>query len=85
MACANIDRQYMRNKRNYIHISLEDLEDTEWFWAESEIERFDKLWKINMNLTGIAEELGRSRVSVLILALDRMYTGKVALRNWDIW
>lgn len=76
---------YFQNERKFIHISLEDLEDVDWFWAHSEIERFDKLWKVNMSLTGIAEELGRSRVAVLLLALDRMYTGQVALRNWDIW
>ena len=85
MAKAKIESYYLKDKRQTIYVALENVNETEWFWSESEVKRFDRLWNMNMTLEGIAEQMERSMVSVLFLAFDRMYNEKVKLRDWDIW
>lgn len=80
-----LESYYLEHKRGNLHISLEDLDDTEWFWSLSEVERFDKLWKQRITLKDIAKELKRSETAVFLQALDRIDKGKVRPRHWNIW
>lgn len=80
-----VEYYYLKEKRNNIHISLEDLDDTEWFWSLSEVVKFDRLWKQGTPLKEMAKELRRSEVAVFLQALDRIEKGKVKPRNWNIW
>ena len=84
-ARAKIESYYLRLNRNVIYTSLEDIEDTEWFWAPSEIKRFDKLWKEDVPIRDMAVELGRSEIAVFLQSLDRLYKGKIQDRGWKIW
>lgn len=85
MAIGNIESFYFKKRRNQIHISLEDLEDTEWMWSTSEIRNLEKLWKKRMPLKDMAVELGRSEIAVFFQVLDRLYKGRIQARNWNIW
>lgn len=82
---SKIESHYLRLKRNVIYTSLEDIEDTEWFWAPSEIKKFDQLWNEDMPIKEMAIELGRSEVAVFLQSLDRLYKGKIEARKWNIW
>jgi hypothetical protein len=85
MAIAKIESYYLHHKRSTVHVALETIEDTEWFWSPNEIKRFDELWKQGMPLTQMAKELGRSEIAVLLESLDRLYEGKIKARKWKIW
>ncbi|MBN6887000.1 hypothetical protein ACUXCC_002007 [Cytobacillus horneckiae] len=84
-AVRKMERNYLTLRRNVIYTTFEDVEDAEWFWSAQEIEKFDQLWRINMKLERIAEEMRRSKSSVALLGLDRMMQGKVPARDWIIW
>jgi hypothetical protein len=85
MAAAAMERYYLRLKRNNIHISLEDIEDTEWMWSDREVNRFKKLWRQDATLKDMAKLLKRSEIAVFFQALDQLYKGKIKPRNWNIW
>lgn len=84
-AKAKIESYYLRLKRNTIYTSLEDMEDTEWYWSPSEVREFDWLWKKDMPIKEMATELGRSEIAVFLQALDRLYKGRIKPRDWKIW
>lgn len=85
MTAGKIESYYLKLKRNSIYTSLEDIQDTEWFWSPSEIKEFDWFWKQEKPIQEIAKELGRSEVAVFLLALDRMYKERITPRDWRIW
>lgn len=85
MAAGHIESYYLQLRRNTIYTALEDLPDTEWFWAPSEIKEFDWLWEKDMPIKDIAREMGRSEIAVFLLGLDRMHKEQVKLREWKIW
>lgn len=85
MAAGHIENYYLRLKRNVIYTALEDIEETEWFWSPSEIKEFDWLWNKDKPITEIADEMGRSAVAVLMLALDRIHKERIKPREWRIW
>lgn len=82
---AKIESYYLKQQRIKINVSLEDLEDTEWFWSNTEIRKLDAMWKQDMPMTEIAEELRRSEVAVFLQCLDRISKGALKPRNWSIW
>lgn len=85
MAIGNIEKHYLRLKRNVIYTSLEDVEDAEWYWSPSEIKELDWLWKKDMPMKEMAVELGRTEVAVFLQVFDRLYKGKINPRDWRIW
>lgn len=80
-----VEHYYLRERRMNINVSLEDLEDTEWFWSNTEIRKLDAMWKKDMPMTEIAEELRRSEVAVFLQCLDRISKGALTPRDWRIW
>lgn len=84
-ARTKMEQYYLRHRRSVIHTSLEDIEDTEWFWSPSEIRKFDELWDADMPIRDMAKELRRSEISIFLLSLDRLYKGQIKPRNWKIW
>ncbi|MCA1029316.1 hypothetical protein LCM23_25215 [Cytobacillus kochii] len=84
-AVRQINKMHLRESRNVIYISFEDLPDTEIFWSEKEVATFDHYWKLNITIEGIAKMMRRSESSVMLLGLDRMIRGKVPARDWNIW
>ena len=82
---ARMENYYLRHKRNIIYTSLEEIEDTDWFWCPSEIEKFDRLWNEGKPIKEMAQELRRSEVAVFLLSLDRIFKGAVKPREWRIW
>ncbi|MFE8704112.1 hypothetical protein ACFYKX_26445 [Cytobacillus sp. FJAT-54145] len=84
-AKGKIESYYLRLKRNTIYTSLEDIEDTEWYWSPSEVKEFDELWNKDMPIKEMALELGRSEIAVFLQSLDRLYKGKIQPRNWHFW
>lgn len=80
-----MENYYLRNRRNIIYTSLEEIEDTDWFWCPSEIEKFDNLWNEGKPIKEMARELNRSEIAVFLQSLDRIYRGKIKPRDWRIW
>jgi hypothetical protein len=67
-------------------VALEDVEDTNFFWSQEEIQRFDEMWFEDMPMTDIAKEMRRTELSVFLLAVDRMFQGKNKPRKgWKFW
>jgi hypothetical protein len=86
ITATKMENYYLRNKRNMIYIALEEVDDTDFFWAPSEINKFDYLWKKTTPLTSIAKEMHRSEMSVFLLAFDRISRGFIKPRKgWRIW
>jgi hypothetical protein len=82
---ARMENYYLRFKRNVIHTALEDIEDTDWFWCPSEIQKFDELWEQDKSIKEMAQELRRTEIAILLLSLDRIFKGEVKPREWRIW
>lgn len=76
---------HQKRKRNVIYTSLENIKNVEWFWSQSEIKKFDRLWNEDTPIEEIALELERSEFAVFLLSLDRIYQEKIKPRNWKIW
>lgn len=85
MCLGRLEGDYLRNKRVNINVSLEDIEDTEWFWSNNEIKKFKALWKKDTPIQDMAVDLKRSEIAVFLQALDLIYRGEVKPRNWRIW
>lgn len=84
-AAAHMERYYMRLKRNNIHISLEDIEDTEWMWSNKEVANLKILWNRDAPMVKIAEILRRSEIAVFFQVLDLLYKKKIKPRDWNVW
>jgi hypothetical protein len=80
-----VEHYYLKHKRNKIHVAMEDIEDTEWFWSEKEVRKFRRLWKMNMRIDHIAKEMKRSEVAIMFLALDQIHQKNIRARDWNIW
>ncbi|MGD6898628.1 hypothetical protein [Bacillus infantis] len=73
-------------RRAKIYTTFEEVEETDWHWAEREIRKFDELWKADMPLREMAKELRRSELAVMLAAFDRLARGKIKPREgWRIW
>jgi hypothetical protein len=81
-----MEEYYLRDRRNFIYIALEEVEDADFYWSPSEIERFDNMWKKKFPIVEIAKELRRSEIAVFLLSLDRVFRGKIKPRKgWSFW
>lgn len=85
-AKGRMEQYYLRNTRNMIYIALEKVQDTDFFWGQREVRKFDRLWKEKTPLVEIAKGMHRSEISVFLLAFDRIARGLIDPRkNWKIW
>jgi hypothetical protein len=85
-AAAKLESYYLQFQRAKIYTTFEEVEETDWHWAEREIKRFDELWKADMPLREMAKELRRSELAVMLAAFDRLARGKIKPREgWKIW
>lgn len=76
----------LQHKRNHIYIALEEVVDSDFFWSDREVNRFDRLWEEDTPLTEIATEMRRSEIAVLLLSLDRILQGEIKPRQgWKFW
>lgn len=85
MCKARMENYYLRNRRNIIYTSLEEIEDTDWFWCPSEIEKFDNLWNEGKPIKEMAQVLRRTETAVFLLSLDRIFKGLIKSREWRIF
>ena len=68
----------IRQKGNQkIYIALEFLD---FVWCESDVRRFEQMWKQGMSVLEIADELGRDVDEVIVLAIDRAKLKKIKPR-----
>jgi hypothetical protein len=81
-----MEEYYLRDRRNTIYIALEEVEDADFYWSPTEIDRFDSLWKLDNPIVEIAKEMRRSEIAVFLLSLDRVFRGKIKPRKgWSFW
>ena len=77
---------HLQFQRDETYVALEEVENHDFFWSKTEINKFQRLWKKDVPLVEIAETLGRSELACMFLALDRMMKGKLTPRaGWRIW
>lgn len=85
-AIGKIESYYLKHRRNSIYVALEEVNDHDFFWSETEIQEFEQLWKEDCKLTEIVEIMERSEISVFLLAIDRLMKGKIKRReDWRVW
>ncbi|MED1113397.1 sugar ABC transporter substrate-binding protein [Bacillus paramycoides] len=68
-----IDSERVRSKSNsnlppYVYIALEDMD---FLWKETDIERFKDLWKKRFSVEDIANRLARHQIELAALILDQ--------------
>jgi hypothetical protein len=80
------ENRLLTQRRRYIYIALEELEEAEFLWGRWSLKEFDRLWNEDIPLTEIAETLEKTETACLLLALDRVMLGKLEpRRGWKIW
>lgn len=85
-AVGRMEKYYFKNIRNHIYLALEEVEDTDFYWSPSEIEKFDVMWKKDTSLHEISKEMRRTEISVFLLSIDRVFRKKVKPRSgWNFW
>lgn len=81
-----LEKYYFKNRRNHIYLALEEVEDADFYWSPSEVEKFDEMWEKKTPLNDISKEMRRSEVAVFLLSLDRVFRKKVKPRKgWNFW
>jgi hypothetical protein len=65
-----------------LYIALEDLD---FSWYESEIDRVIEMWQRGAHIEIIANTLKRTQEEVLILLLDLAMRDKIKLRYGSVW
>lgn len=78
-------KHYHVREKQFVYIALEDVRDSDFFWSLDEIQRFDELWFEDMPMVEIAYEMRRTELSVFLLAIDRVYSGRITPREWKLF
>nr|WP_207911709.1 helix-turn-helix domain-containing protein [Bacillus thuringiensis] len=61
-------RKYMKKSRRNLYIALEELD---LVFDESEVIRFQEMWKEDKGILEIAKELGRHQLEIAALIMDQ--------------
>ncbi|MBG0964124.1 helix-turn-helix domain containing protein [Bacillus sp. SRB1LM] len=61
-------RKYMKKSRRNLYIALEELD---LVFDESEVIRFQEMWKEGKGILEIAKELGRHQLEIAALIMDQ--------------
>lgn len=70
-------RKYMKNSRRNLYVALEDLD---LIFDESEVIRFQEMWKEGKSFIEIAKELGRHQLEIAALIMDQADKSKIKSR-----
>lgn len=62
------EKKYMKKSRRNLYIALEDLD---LLFDESEVIRFQEMWKKDKGILEIAKELGRHQLEIAALIMDQ--------------
>ncbi|MCD9104117.1 helix-turn-helix domain-containing protein [Bacillus cereus group sp. BfR-BA-01344] len=62
------EKKYMKKSRRNLYIALEDLD---LLFDESEVIRFQEMWKEDEGILEIAKELGRHQLEIAALIMDQ--------------
>jgi len=75
-----IEKAYMTKRRNSIYIALGEGE-INFIWDEKEVERFRELWRSDLSIEKISEELNRPVNDVAILVFDQSIKRRIDPRK----
>ncbi|QIW21304.1 helix-turn-helix domain-containing protein [Bacillus thuringiensis] len=70
-------RKYMKNSRRNMYIALEDLD---LLFDESEVIRFQEMWKEGKGIIEIAKELGGHQLEIAALIMDQADKNEIKSR-----
>lgn len=81
-ATAHINSLHLVQTRRNIYTALEDMDFT---WSMSEVEKFDEYWNAGVALATVARILERDADECAILAMDRARQGKIHAREYGVY
>lgn len=70
----NINEKYLYQRRYNVYIMLED-EDIDWYWDESEIMEFDRMFNEGATVLELSQHFSRPTVEIALLTIDRDLKG----------
>lgn len=70
-------RKHMKKSRRNLYIALEELD---LVFDESEVIRFQEMWKEDKSFIEIAKELGRHQLEIAALIMDQADKSKIKSR-----
>ncbi|MEC0271904.1 hypothetical protein [Peribacillus frigoritolerans] len=70
----SIEEQHLYHKRYNVYIMLED-EDIDWYWKESEIIEFDRMFNEGATVLELSQHFCRPTVEIALLTIDRDLKG----------
>jgi hypothetical protein len=81
-AIYRIENDYLRVKRLFTYIALEDID---FIWSLEDVHEFDEMWKHGIKkgksseelIKEIAEYFGRTHEEIAVLVMDRGMKGKI--------
>ena len=68
------EAKYTVKKRKSIYIMLENVE-IDWNWDDSEVKKFDRLYKQGLNAFELARVFNRPAEEIALMILDRAMQG----------
>lgn len=78
-AKSNIERKYYKKKRRNLRALLEDFE-TEWYWSEFDLKRFDHMWNAGYPVSEICRLLPAKPHEVGLMIIDADMRGAIKAR-----
>ncbi|MGE6717857.1 hypothetical protein ACQKGD_10835 [Peribacillus frigoritolerans] len=76
----NTEEKYLYHKRFNLYIMLED-EDIDWYWKESEIIEFDRMFNEGATVLELSQHFCRPTVEIALLTIDRDLKGLLGVNQ----
>lgn len=70
----NTEEKYLYHRRHNLYIMLED-EDVDWYWNESEVLEFDRMFNEGATVLELSQHFCRPTIEIALMTIDRDLKG----------